>query len=82
MIMILENCFPAVYDGKALVPDHPVDLETGKKYLLIIEEVPPDNPQLQTNNEERGVCETAFMSEKSLAQDWLTPEEDEAWDYL
>ncbi|MFH0966836.1 MAG: hypothetical protein V1862_04040 [Methanobacteriota archaeon] len=80
--MISNNGIPAVYDGKALVPDHPVDLDTGKKYLLIIEEVPPDNPLIKMNTEERGVCETAFMSEKSLAHDWLTPEEDEAWDYL
>ena len=28
------------------------------------------------------VMETAFLSEKSLAGDWDTPEEDEAWSHL
>ena len=26
--------------------------------------------------------ETAFLSEQSLAEDWLKPEEDEAWEHL
>ena len=26
--------------------------------------------------------ETSFLSESSLAKDWLTPEEDEAWQHL
>jgi hypothetical protein len=25
---------------------------------------------------------TALLSERSLAREWLKPEEDEAWDYL
>ena len=28
------------------------------------------------------VAETALLSESSLAEDWLRPEEDEAWSYL
>ena len=31
---------------------------------------------LQSKSEKR---ETLFLSEKSLAKDWLLPEEDEAW---
>jgi uncharacterized phage-associated protein len=29
-----------------------------------------------------GIPETALMSERSLAIDWMRPEEDEAWEYL
>ena len=28
------------------------------------------------------VAETALLSEAALAEDWLKPEEDEAWSYL
>ena len=28
------------------------------------------------------IAETALLSESSLAEDWLRPEEDEAWSYL
>jgi hypothetical protein len=28
------------------------------------------------------VCETAFLSEPALAEDWNRPEEDEAWSHL
>ncbi len=28
------------------------------------------------------VAETALLSEKALAEDWLRPEEEEAWSYL
>ena len=28
------------------------------------------------------VAETALLSEATLAEDWLKPEEDEAWSYL
>ena len=28
------------------------------------------------------VSETALLSEAALAEDWNTPEEDEAWEYL
>lgn len=27
-------------------------------------------------------CETMLLSEPALAEDWLKPEEDEAWNYL
>jgi len=30
----------------------------------------------------RSLPETMFLSEKSLAKDWNTPEEDEAWENL
>jgi hypothetical protein len=32
--------------------------------------------------EEPKVSETALLSEKALAEDWLRDEEDEAWQYL
>ena len=31
---------------------------------------------------EMSVTETALLSEKSLARDWNTPEEDKAWSHL
>ena len=30
----------------------------------------------------RTVAETALLSEAALAEDWLKPEEDQAWSYL
>ena len=80
--MIIETDVSAVYDGKALIPDHPVDLKAGKKYHLIIEDIPPDDPQKGSNSEQIHICETACMSEHVLAREWLTSEEDEAWEYL
>jgi hypothetical protein len=32
--------------------------------------------------EVREIPVTALLSERSLAREWLKPEEDEAWDYL
>lgn len=80
--MISDYVVPAVYDGKALIPDKPVDLQTGKKYLLIIEDIPPEDSTMKDISEKNGLSETALMSESSLAREWCTPEEDEAWDYL
>lgn len=80
--MIIETDVSAVYDGKALIPDHPVDLQAGKKYHLIIEDIPPDDTQKGSNSEQIHVCETAYMSERVLAREWLTSEEDKAWEYL
>lgn len=79
---MIDSHVPAVFDGKVLVPDHPVDLQPGKKYLLIIEEAPPDEPHIVTTDHKKEGCETVLLSEDSLARDWLTPEEDEAWGYL
>lgn len=80
--MILETDVSAMYDGKALIPDHPVDLQAGKKYHLIIEDIPPDDPQKSSTAEQIHISETAYMSERVLAREWLTSEEDEAWEYL
>ena len=80
--MIIESSVSAVYDGKALVPDQPVNLQAGKKYHLIIEDIPPDKSQRESSSDTFHICETACMSERVLARDWLTSEEDEAWDYL
>ena len=72
----------AVYDGKALVPDKPVHLQAGKKYHLIIEDIPSDKPQRESSSDTFHICETAEISERVLACEWFTSEEDEAWDYL
>jgi hypothetical protein len=36
----------------------------------------------QLDNNEMEVAETALLSQSALAEDWLKPEEDEAWAYL
>lgn len=80
--MSTETSVSALYDGKVLIPDHSVDLQAGKKYYLIIEDIPPDKPQKGSTFENSHVSETTCMSERVLAREWLTSEEDEAWDYL
>jgi hypothetical protein len=49
----------------------PVPLQGARRALLVI----LDEPALL-------VAETALLSEAALAEDWLRPEEDEAWSYL
>ncbi|MDP6452415.1 MAG: hypothetical protein QF898_03810 [SAR202 cluster bacterium] len=49
-----------------------VELPADRRALVVIlDEEPVD-----------GRSETALLSEKSLAEDWNRPEEDEAWSYL
>lgn len=43
--MIIEKSVSAVYDGTVLIPDHPIELKIGKKYHLIIEDIPPGTTQ-------------------------------------
>ena len=43
--MIIETSVSTLYDGKTFVPDQPVNLQTGRKYHLIIEDIPPDELQ-------------------------------------
>ena len=49
----------------------PVPLQGARRTLLVI----LDEPALI-------VAETALLSEAALAEDWMRPEEDEAWAYL
>ena len=49
----------------------PVPLQGARRALFVI----LDEPALL-------VAETALLSESALAEDWLRPEEDEAWSYL
>jgi hypothetical protein len=50
----------------------PVKLSTSKKAIVTILE---ENPIIS-------ISETALLSQASLAEDWLRPEEDEAWSHL
>jgi len=62
----------AVIDEKGQVTIlQPVQLQGVRKALVVVldEPVPP-------------IAETALLSEAALAEDWLKPEEDEAWSYL
>ena len=49
----------------------PVPFQGARRALLVI----LDEPALF-------IAETALLSEATLAEDWLRPEEDEAWSYL
>jgi hypothetical protein len=49
----------------------PVDIQTSRRALVTI----LDEPVTE-------IAEAALLSESALAQDWLKPEEDEAWAYL
>jgi hypothetical protein len=49
----------------------PVPLQGARRALLVV----LDEPALL-------IAETALLSEAALAEDWMKPEEDEAWAYL
>jgi len=49
----------------------PVMIKSTRRALLIILDEPA-----------HAIAETALLSEAALAEDWLRPEEDEAWSYL
>ena len=49
----------------------PVPLQGSRRALVVILDEPA-----------RIVAETALLSEAALAEDWMRPEEDEAWSYL
>ena len=49
----------------------PVDIKGGHRALVTILDEPPVE-----------MDETTQLAEKSLAEDWLRPEEDEAWSHL
>jgi hypothetical protein len=50
---------------------HPVPLQGARRALVVILDEPA-----------QVVAETALLSETALAEDWMRPEEDEAWSYL
>ena len=59
--------------------------EEGRVRLLEAVELPAARRALVTILDEEPVsarAETALLSEASLAQDWLRPEEDAAWSHL
>jgi len=59
--------------------------EQGKVQLLQTVRLPQSRRALVTILEEEpsaAISETALLSERSLAEDWNRPEEDEAWSYL
>ena len=49
----------------------PVPLRGARRALLVVLDEPAPV-----------IAETALLSEAALAEDWLRPEEDEAWEYL
>jgi hypothetical protein len=68
MLMTLE----AIIDPTGIVRIlQPVSISTSRRALVTI----LDEPVFE-------VAETVLLSEAALAEDWLRPEEDEAWSYL
>lgn len=49
----------------------PISIPNARRALVVILEEPASE-----------IAETALLSEPALAEDWLRPEEDEAWSYL
>jgi hypothetical protein len=49
----------------------PISIPSARRALVVILEEPASE-----------IAETALLSEPALAEDWLRPEEDEAWSYL
>ena len=59
--------------------------QNGNVRLLESVKLPVSRRALVTILEEEpaaAVAETALLSEQALAEDWLRPEEDEAWSHL
>ena len=50
---------------------HPIPLQGARRALLVVLDEPAPS-----------IAETALLSEPALGEDWLRPEEDEAWAYL
>jgi hypothetical protein len=62
----------AIIDEKGNVKIlQPVPLQGARRALVVV----LDEPALK-------VAETALLSEAALTEDWMRPEEDEAWWYL
>ncbi|HZQ07011.1 MAG TPA: hypothetical protein VFD70_10560 [Anaerolineae bacterium] len=49
----------------------PISIPSARRALVVILEEPAP-----------AISESAMLSEAALAEDWLRPEEDEAWSYL
>lgn len=59
--------------------------ENGKIHLLETVKLSTSRRAIVTILEEKPlneISDTALLSESALAQDWLNPEEDEAWSHL
>jgi len=56
--------------------------ENGEVHLQEPVSLPHACRAIVTIIEEPDISETALLSEKSLAEDWNRPEEDEAWSHL
>ena len=55
----------------------PVHLTAGHRVLVtVLTEATPDTLALEL------ALDTALLSEQSLAEDWMRPEEDDAWAHL
>jgi hypothetical protein len=69
----MSRTFEATIDPKGRVVLHEtVTLDSKRRALVtILDEAPKTE-----------ISETALLSERSLAEDWNTPEEDAAWQHL
>lgn len=59
-----------------------IDEQGNVKLLEPIQLAKPERAFVVIFNEEQTVSETALLSEDALAEHWLRPEEDAAWEHL
>ena len=59
-----------------------IDEQGNVKLLEPIQLAKPERAFVIILNEEHTISETALLSEAALAEHWLRPEEDAAWEHL
>jgi len=69
----MSQTLEATIDPKGRITLHE-DVALGKKRRALVT-ILDEEPKIE-------VSETALLSEKSLAEEWNTPEEDAAWQHL
>jgi hypothetical protein len=69
----MSHTLEATIDTKGRIVLHEnIELEKKRRALVTILD---EDPKIE-------IFETALLSEKSLAENWSTPEEDKAWQHL
>jgi len=57
-------------------------LRNNAEFLEFLKQLGEEEAVISLQDLLEEISETALLSEVSLAEDWLRPEEDEAWSYL
>lgn len=81
-LSVLVSC----YNSVAMIQTVEAVIDSSGRVLLLEDvSLPKGHRALVTVLDERadaGTLEPALLSEEALAEDWLRPEEDEAWSHL